>query len=134
MERRYINPLELSVPKQYTHVVVAAAGRTVHVAGQIAYDGAGQVVGKGDLRAQAVQVFENLKAALAAADAGFADVVKLNAYVVDLTPEKAQMLREVRAQYVSSHPPASTTVGVASLVHPDLLIEIEATATLPDRR
>jgi enamine deaminase RidA (YjgF/YER057c/UK114 family) len=134
MERRYINPLELSVPRNYTHVVVTTAGRTVHVSGQVAYDGTGRIVGKDDLRAQIMQVFENVKAALVAADAGFADVVKMNTYIVDLTPEKAQVLREVRAQYVQDHPPASTTVGVTSLVHPDLLVEIEVVATLPDRR
>jgi enamine deaminase RidA (YjgF/YER057c/UK114 family) len=105
------------------------------VSGQVPRDGAGLVIGKGDLRAQAVQVFENLKAALAAADAGFADLVKINTYVVDLTPEKAQILRDVRAEYFAGrHPPASTMVGVASLVHPDFLLEIEAVATVSDRR
>ncbi len=134
MERRYINPLELALPKNYTHVVVTTSGRTVHVSGQLANNGDGEVVGKGDLRAQTVQVYENLKAALAAADAGFGDVVKITTYIVDLTPEKAQVVREVRAQYVPAHPPASTTVGVTSLVNVDFLIEVEAVATVPDRR
>src|SRR5215471_17468053 len=101
MERRYINPLELSVPKSYTHVVVASAGRTVHVSGQLAFDGGGKIVGKGNLAAQGVQVYENLKAALAAADAAFADIVKLTTYIVDITPEKARVMREIRAQYLS---------------------------------
>ncbi len=135
METRLINPLELSVPTGYSHVAVAPAGRTAYVSGQIAYDGTGRIVGKGDLRAQAVQVYENLYAALAAAEATFGDVVKMTAFVVDLTPEKATVLREVRAQFLpESHRPASTMVGVTSLVNPDLLVEIEAIAALPDRR
>jgi len=135
MERRFINPLELSSPTGYSHVAVSSAGRTVHVSGQIAFDGTGRIVGKGDLRAQAVQVYENLKAALAAADAGLGDVVKMTTFVVDLTPEKAQIMREVRGQYLpEDHRPASTMVGVTSLVNPDLLVEIEVVAVLTDRR
>jgi enamine deaminase RidA (YjgF/YER057c/UK114 family) len=135
MERRFINPLELSVPSGYSHVAVSSAGRTLYVAGQVAYDAGGRIVGKGDLRAQVLRVYENLQAALAAAEAGFGDVVKMTTFVVDLTADKAQIVREVRAQYLSDeHRPASTMVGVKSLVHPDLLVEIEAIATLPDRR
>lgn len=135
MERRFINPLELSVPTNYSHVAVASAGRTVYVSGQIALDSTGRVVGAGDLRAQVVQAYENLKAALAAADAGFADVIKLTTFVVGLTPERAQVVRDVRAEYLPhGHKPASTMVGVASLVDPSLLVEVEAIAVLADRR
>jgi enamine deaminase RidA (YjgF/YER057c/UK114 family) len=135
MERRFINPLELSASPSYSHVVVVSAGRAVHVSGQIALDGTGRVVGAGDLHAQTVQVFENLKAALAAADASFADVVKMTSFLVDLTPAKAQVVRDVRAQYLpAGHRPASTMVGVTGLVLPDLLVEIEVVAALADRR
>jgi enamine deaminase RidA (YjgF/YER057c/UK114 family) len=105
------------------------------VSGQIAYDGTGRIVGQGDLRAQAQRVYENLYAALAAADATFGDVVKMTTFVVDLTPEKAAVMREIRAQFLpENHRPASTMVGVTSLVNPDLLVEVEAIASLPDRR
>ena len=135
MERRFINPLELSVPTNYSHVAVASAGRTVYVSGQIALDATGRVVGAGDLRAQAVQVYENLKAALGAAGANFADVIKLTTYVVDLDSERAQVMREVRAQFMpAEHKPASTMVGVTSLVRPELLVEVELIAALADRR
>jgi enamine deaminase RidA (YjgF/YER057c/UK114 family) len=135
MERRFINPLELSTPTGYSHVAVSAAGRTVHVSGQVAYDATGRIVGKGDLRAQAEQVYENLKAALAAAGAGLGDVVKMTTFVVELTPEKAQVMREVRTRHLpEDHRPASTTVGVTGLVHPDLLVEVEVVAALADRR
>jgi enamine deaminase RidA (YjgF/YER057c/UK114 family) len=135
MERRFINPLELSVPTGYSHVVISSAGRTVHVSGQVAFDATGRIVGAGDLRAQAVQVYENLKAALVAADASFADVVKVTTYVVDLSTDKAAVLREIRAQYLpDGQKPASTMVGVTSLVRPELLVEVEAIAVLADRR
>jgi enamine deaminase RidA (YjgF/YER057c/UK114 family) len=135
METRLINPLELSVPTGYSHVAVAPAGRTIFVSGQIAYDSTGRIVGKGDLRAQAEQVYQNLYAALGAADATFGDVVKMTTFVVDLTPDKAAVMREVRARFLpESHRPASTMVGVTSLVNPDLLVEVEVIASLPDRR
>jgi enamine deaminase RidA (YjgF/YER057c/UK114 family) len=135
MERRFINPLELSVPANYSHVAVVSAGRTVYVSGQIALDATGRVVGEGDLHAQAVQVYENLKAALGAAGASFADVINLTTYVVDLDAQRAQVLREVRAQYLpAGHKPASTMVGVTSLVRPELLVEVEMIAALADRR
>jgi enamine deaminase RidA (YjgF/YER057c/UK114 family) len=135
MERRFINPLELSVPTNYSHVAVASAGRTVYVSGQIALDATGRVIGEGDLHAQAVQVYENLKAALGAAGASFADVIKMTTYVVGLDPERAQVLREVRSQYLpAGHKPASTMVGVTSLVRPEFLVEVEMIAALADRR
>ena len=73
------NPPTLSKPTGYTHVVeVSGATRTVYISGQIAYDKDGKVVGAGDMKAQAEQVFENLETALTAAGATFADVVKMN--------------------------------------------------------
>jgi enamine deaminase RidA (YjgF/YER057c/UK114 family) len=135
MERRFINPLELSVPTNYSHVAVASAGRTVYVSGQIALDATGRVVGKDDLHAQTVQVYENLKAALGAAGANFADVIKMTTFVVALDTARAQIVRDVRAQFLPpGHKPASTMVGVTSLVNPDLLVEVEMIAALADRR
>jgi enamine deaminase RidA (YjgF/YER057c/UK114 family) len=135
MERRFINPLELSVPANYSHVAVASAGRTVYVSGQIALDSTGRVVGEGDVRAQALQVYENLKAALGAAGASFADVIKMVTYVVALDAERVQIMRDVRAQYLpAGHKPASTMVGVTSLARPELLVEVEMIAVLADRR
>ena len=135
METRLINPLELSVPTGYSHVAVAPSGRTVYVSGQIAYDGTGRIVGKGDLRAQARRGYENPYAAVAAADATSGDVVKKTTFVGELTPEKAAVMREIRAQFLpENHRPASTMVGVTSLVNHDLLVEVELIASLPDRR
>jgi enamine deaminase RidA (YjgF/YER057c/UK114 family) len=135
MNPQFIDPSELSVSPNYSQVVVVPSGRTVHVSGQVALDSTGSVVGAGNLHAQAMQVFENLHAALAAAGASFSNLVKVTVYVVDLNPDKAKVVREVRAQYLPpGHKPASTMVGVTALVHPELLLEVEAIAALSERR
>jgi enamine deaminase RidA (YjgF/YER057c/UK114 family) len=129
--KSYPTTTELSAARGYSHVVSVTGGRTVFVAGQIAMDKEGNVVGKGDFRAQATQVFENVKAALAAAGATFADVVKMNTYIVNLTTDVLPAVREVRAQYFpSENLPASTLVGVTALAFPDLLIEVEVVAVV----
>jgi len=91
------------------------------------------VVGKGDLRVQTQQSFENLKVALEAVGASFRDVVKMNLYVVGLKPDHVPIIRDVRSKYVSADkPPASTLVGVSALVGTDWLIEIEVIAVIPE--
>src|ERR687898_2302638 len=81
----FINPETMHPPAGYTHVVEVTAGRPVYIAGQIALDPAGELVGPGDIRAQAGQVFENLQTALRSVGAGFEQVVKLNLYLLDAT-------------------------------------------------
>ena len=131
MQTQFLNPPELCPTFGWTHVVTATGGKTVYVSGQVGVNARGEVVGKGDLRVQTEQTFENIKIALASAGATFRDVVKTNLYVVGLKPEHVPMLREVRSRYVSAeHPPASTLVGVSALVGADWLIEIEAIAVI----
>ena len=126
----HISPATLSKPAGYSHVTVVSAGKQIHVSGQVALNAAGEVVGKGDVGAQAEQVYVNLTAALAAAGASLGDVFKLVTYVVNLTPEKAAAVRAVRMKYLGDGPyPASTMVGVTALVTPDLLVEIEVIAS-----
>jgi len=126
----YINPPEVSKPTGYTHVVKAAAGRTVYISGQIAFDKDGKIAGANDFRAQTVQVFDNVKAALAAAGATFDDVVKVTMFITDM--KNAPILREVRAQYYGKNPPASTLVQISALVIPELMLEVEAIAVVAD--
>lgn len=125
-----INPSTLSTPTGYTHVVEVRGGRTVYIAGQVALDAAGNIVGKGDFAAQTTQVFENLKLALAAVGATFDNVVKVTTYVTDLS--QMQALREIRSKYYGKNPPASTLVQITQLAHEALLIEIEAIAVVPE--
>jgi enamine deaminase RidA (YjgF/YER057c/UK114 family) len=133
MKTEFLNPSTLCPTSGWTHVVSVEGGKTVYVSGQVSVNERGEVVGRGDLRAQTVQTFENLKQALAAAGATFRDVRKSNLYVVGLKPEHVPMIREVRSRYFdATHPPASTLVGVAALVSADWLIEIEVVAVIPE--
>ena len=123
------NPPTLSKPTGYTHVVeTVGAVKTVYISGQIAYDANGNVVGAGDMKAQAEQVFKNLETALKAAGATFADVVKMNSYITDMS--KVQAVRDVRARYFVDTAPASTFVEVKGLVRPELMLEIEVIAAV----
>lgn len=114
----------------YSQLAVVKAGTVVFIAGQVALDKSGNLVGKDDFKAQIQQVFENLKAAVEAAGGGFSDVVKLNSYFVDLShlPE----FREVRDKYINvKNPPASTVIQVPRLFRPEFLVEVEAVAVVP---
>jgi enamine deaminase RidA (YjgF/YER057c/UK114 family) len=129
--RRALNPPSLPPPRGYSQVVIAPAGRRVFISGQVAVDSLGAVVGRGDFRAQCVQVFENLDRALRSVGATFADVVSTSMYVTDL--RHLAILREVRARYLPTEaPPASLLVQVVGLYRPELMIEIAAEAALPD--
>jgi reactive intermediate/imine deaminase len=123
-----MNPKGLSTPTGYSHVVSVRGGRTIYIAGQIALDAQGQLVGKGDLAAQTRQVFANLDVALKAAGATFANVVKTNYYMRDAS--QVAVVREVRSKYFTSELPASTLVEVPRLAQPDFLIEIEVIAVV----
>jgi enamine deaminase RidA (YjgF/YER057c/UK114 family) len=126
---RFMNPAAIAKPGGYTHVVeVTGPGRIVYIAGQLGLKQNGDIAG--DFRAQCVQAFENLKAALAAVGATFDDVVKLNNYLIDI-PKNLGAYREVRDKYVNtSQPPASTTIGIPALARPDALYEVEAVVLL----
>ena len=128
MPNEAIKPTDVHVPigRGYTHAF--KAGDTVYTAGQIALDKNGNLVGKGDISAQAEQVFSNLQAVLAAAGASMQDVIKLNMFLTgqaDFTK-----VREVRQRYFTGEPPAATGVFIAALADPDWLIEIDAIAVI----
>ena len=131
MEKEFLNPAGLPVLPGFSQVVTATEGKIVFISGQVALNANNEVVGKGDLRAQVAQTFENLKGALAAVGATFDDVLKTNTYIVNYTPDMIGVVREVRSQYLPQEKaPASTLIGVQALVLEDLLIEIEAFALL----
>lgn len=129
---RFINPYAIAKPPGYTHVVEVTGGRTIYIAGQLGLDRDGNLAGDpGDFAAQAVQAFENLKAALASVGAGFEHIVKVNNYLVDI--KHLPLLREVRKSYFNmASPPASTTVAIAELAREGALYEIDAVVVLPD--
>ena len=124
MPLQRIQPPGLAKPPTYTHVI--RAGNTLYIAGQTASDEQGNVVGRGDINAQAIQVFENLKKALAAGGADFPQIVKLTVFLTDARYREA--VSEVRRRYLGENLPTSTLVVVAGLANPDYLLEIEAIA------
>lgn len=127
-----LNPAGMHSPRGYSHVAILPAGMQIHLSGQVSLDSDGEIVGVGDIAAQAEQVYANIKTALHAAGTNMTHIAKLVTYVVDLTPEKAAAVRAVRLKYLGDGPyPASTMVGVTSLVHPDFLIEVEVIASAP---
>jgi len=129
----FYNPKTISKPPGYTHVVEAIGpGRIIYLAGQLGLDVGGKVVGQaGDFRAQAIQTFENLKAALAEVGATFSDVVKINNYLTHLERD-LPIFREVRDMYLNMKaPPASTTIQISGLARPGALLETEMVAILP---
>jgi enamine deaminase RidA (YjgF/YER057c/UK114 family) len=135
MRKQYLNPKQLFDPRFFTHsVTVSGPVKLVYVSGQVSYDRDGHVIGEGDMKAQAEQVFKSLTHNLAAAGADWNDVVKLNGYMVKMNPDAVNLYREVRSRYIRfPNMPASTLVGVDCLVHEDLLLEVEVVAALEEK-
>jgi enamine deaminase RidA (YjgF/YER057c/UK114 family) len=130
MTLELINPEERPTPASYTQVIVATGSRLVFVAGQVADDAQGNLVGPGDLAAQARQAFANVGRSLAAAGAGPEQVTKITIYVVDHRPEYLPDISEGRIAAFGDHKPADTLVGVETLAEPGYLIEVEAIAVV----
>ena len=107
-------------------------GKVLHIAGQVAQDAAGTLVGKDDIRTQTRQVLENIRTVLAAAGGTLDDVARVTVYVTDMSG--LAQIHEVRGQYFRRPYPASTLVEVKRLVKPDYLIEIDAVAVIPADR
>ncbi len=127
------NPETMAKPTAgYSQVAEVGEGKIVYIAGQVALDKSGNLVGKDDFRAQVQQVFENLKAAVEASGGDFNSVVKMNYYcAASVDPSQMPVVREVRDKYVNTaNPPTSTFVFVQRLVRPEWLIEVDAVAVV----
>jgi enamine deaminase RidA (YjgF/YER057c/UK114 family) len=130
---RIFNPETMVKPTAgYSQVAEVSEGKMVFIAGQVAQDQNGNLVGRDDFRAQVQQVFENLRAAVEAAGGDFKSVVKLNYYCAEsVDPAQIAAVREIRDKYVNTaNPPTSTFVVVKRLVRPEWLIEVEAVAVV----
>ena len=131
MVREFINPPDLATPPSniYNHVV--KVGNTVYISGQVSRDLEGRTAHAGDVEAQVRQVWSNLEKAVTAAGGSLKDIVKTTTYVVG-----ADNLGRVRTARLALLPPegrpTSTTLVVAGLADPDLLVEVEAIAVLDD--
>ncbi|MBO3750120.1 RidA family protein [Streptosporangiaceae bacterium NEAU-GS5] len=128
MSLEMINPEDLPIPESYTHVAVARGSRLVFVAGQVAEDQQGDLVGEGDFGAQARQAFANVGRTLAAASVRPDQVARITIYVVGHRQEYLPLISAARIAVFGDHKPADTILGVATLAEPGRLIEVEAIA------
>ena len=114
----------------YSNSIRTESGPLLFVAGQVALAADGKLVGKDDIRAQATQVLENIRAIVEANGATMADLAQVTVYVTDI--EAFNSISDIRARYFPSDGPASAIVEVSALAWPEFLIEISAVATLPE--
>ena len=131
MSLNRMNPDGMYTPNKgiYSQVVTSTGTTTVHIAGTVPFDEDANVVGVGDMKAQTCQILDNLRISLEAAGALPADVVRINVYTLNTDDYVANGAPEVIA-FFGDTKPSSTTVQVSRLVHPDWLVEIEATAVI----
>jgi enamine deaminase RidA (YjgF/YER057c/UK114 family) len=133
VSNRFSNPKTMPAPRGYTQLVeTTGRGRTIYLSGQLGMTVDGAFAGgPGDFRAQAVRCFENLKAGLKSAGAGFEHVVKITNFFVDMA--HLPVFFEVRDSFVNTKaPPASTAIQVGRLAREGALFEVEAVAVVPD--
>lgn len=134
MDKEFINPPELPNWEQaFSQLVVVpnGAGKTVYISGQVSVDKDKNLIGGGDLGAQARQALRNLESALQAVGATAADVVKLNIYVKNYKPTDATLIGEaLRHYFTPGKLPASTWLGVQTLAEEGFLVEVDAIAAL----
>jgi 2-iminobutanoate/2-iminopropanoate deaminase len=126
MSRQVIRPATVHPAKTYSHAI--RNGNIVHIAGQVALDPQGNLVGGGDIKAQAEQVFTNLKHVVEAAGGTLADIAKITIYTTNRAYRPA--IADVRGRHFPSDPPASTFLVITSLAEPGFLLEVEAVAVL----
>jgi reactive intermediate/imine deaminase len=124
--REIIAPKDLHPAVGYSHAT--RKGNLLFVSGQIALDKDGNIVGEGDFRAQAEQVFKNLATVIESAGGSVNNIMKTTTFLTDLSNRPA--LAEVREKFYRAEPPASTLVVISSLVRPELMIEVEAIVAL----
>ena len=136
MPNQPINPDTLFKMRGFHQMVTSTGNRTIHIAGQTAFDSDMHLVGAGDYRAQAIQAFQNLELALEAAGATPADVVSSHMFVVGLCPEAMGQFLEGMSVALDGEPfpaNASSLIGVDALVDPGMLVEISAVAVIDDK-
>jgi reactive intermediate/imine deaminase len=130
MAKRVLQPASVQAKGSYSPGWEVSNGRLIHVAGQIPWDAEGNTVHKGDVAGQTRQVFANIAAVLAEADATLDHVIKITVFAADI--RYRDEINRVRSETFKEPYPASTQVAVAALVDPEWLVEIEAVAFVPE--
>lgn len=129
MAKEIISPPNVfDTRKRYGYSQAIKAGNTIYLAGQVAWDEDGNVVGIGDFEAQTRQVYENMKRILEAAGASMTDIVWMTILCKDVRefPKGAAAFKEYFGRYY----PTGTCIQIASLAEPELLVEIQAIAVV----
>ena len=132
MSLKCIHPEGISTPETFTHVIVSKGSKIVFIAGQVAEDSNGKLVGAGDMVAQSRQVFANIGRCLEAAGARPDRVTKLTIFVANYKRDYLPMIEEGRVSLFGDHKPADTLVGVAALSRPDYMLEVDAVAVIDE--
>lgn len=127
-EVTYMNPGGIADPSPSGFTAVVKAGNTVYIAGMVAQDENGNVVGEGDAEAQTRQIWRNIGVAVAAAGGSLADIVKTTTYVTGI--EHGAAVRRVRGELFPENPPTSTLLVVSELANPAYVVEIESIAVI----
>ncbi len=130
---KFINPEGLMKNPAFSQVVTTQGrGKTIYIGGQNAVNGQREIIGKGDITLQTDQVMNNLGVALKACNADFENLIKLNIHIVH--GQNAYSAFEVSQKFLAniSNPPIITVLFVSGLINDDFLIEINATAFVPD--
>ncbi len=129
MTRREVQPASVPTPvAEYAHGVEVSGGRTLYLAGQIALDADGNLVGEDDFRAQTRQVFTNIEAIIEEAGGSISDIVKMTTFLTDMSDYAA--FCEVRGEFLKPPYPAATLVETSALVRPEWMVEVEAIAVI----
>ena len=126
MPKEIIVPENVHPARGYSHAI--KVGNTIYVAGQVALDEKGSLVGEGDVAAQTERAYENLKRVLEAAGAAITDIVRLNIYTMDF--DGFMKTGEIRRKYFGKHFPASAVIGIDKLGPQGCLVEVEAVAVV----
>ncbi len=126
-----IDPPSVAPPMKphYSNSIRTESGPLLFIAGQVALDADGKLVGAGDIRAQATQVLENIRAIVEANGGTTADIAQVTVYVRDI--EAFNSISDIRESYFPKDGPASAIVEVSALAWPEFLLEIAAVAALP---
>jgi len=127
MTRQAVNPDGMHKPTGYSHAI-RKSGTPVYLAGQVALDAQGNLVGAGDAGAQTDQVYRNMRTVLEALGGSMNDVVKITVYTTDLAHRPA--IGAARERHFAEPYPASTFLVITSLAQPHFLVEIEAVALI----
>ena len=127
------NPDEIWAPfGTFSMMVMQGEGQIIHLKGQVSLDKSGSIIGAGNMRTQVRQVLTNIETALGTIGGRMSDIVSLTHLTTDI--QSFMQTGDIRNEFFSAPFPTTTTVEVAALYHPDLIIEITASAEVPRDR